>query len=346
MVSWLLALWLGAGLAHSAEYYVEGPMLDARRDATTMSRAASDLGYRARVVRRFAQGSGWRFVLVMEGFEGEDEAGDAAAKVAEAVGRELTLFSQEEGEATRLRSYAGEADVESDTEDGSSNTFDEDVGTVLARAAVAHGGDRHPVSTKDAVLFRFRRTLPSGLVAEHTVARRGRDLYVQVDIEAGEGRSSRAWILGDQAWLSVEGGPAEPKDAVWSREQLDRFLPERVIGLPLRFGEVSTTRREFQLLYADGTARSGRIRSLVLKYDGDQVSSSMELYLEEDNLLTRRFVTGADASNYDDYRDVAPGAVAPFHILLTREGETVDEVHVLDLDLEPQLDEAWFSAPE
>ena len=211
---------------------------------------------------------------------------------------------------------------------------------------MAHGGTAHPVRVAESLLFRFRRTLPSGLVALHTVARSAGNLYVQVDIEAGQGQSSRAWIIGDEAWLSVGEGAAESQDVVWSREQLEQFLPERVLALPLGFGQAVEERREFQDMYADGQARSGRTRCLVLKYDGDQVSAPLALYLEEGTLLTRRVVSGTDAREYDDYRDVATGAKAPFHLTVSREGGAVDEIEVLDLDLDPRMEQAWFTSPE
>lgn len=344
-MTWLLALFLSTGVAGAADFYVEGPALDARREATEMSRAATDLGYEARVVRRFAQGEGWRFVLVVEGFEEESDATAAASAVATSVGRPLVVFGQSGGQATRIQQVSPVVEVE-EPQAADSGAFDGDLGDVLTRAAVAHGGETHPVRVADKVLFRFRRTLPSGLVALHTVARSDGNLYVQVDIEAGEGQSSRAWVIGDEAWLAVGDGAPESQDAVWSREQLEQFLPERVLALPLGFGQAVAERREFQEMYADGQARSGRTRCLVLKYDGDQVSAPLALYLEEDTLLTRRVVSGSDAREYDDFRDVATGAKAPFHLTVSREGETVDEVEVLDLDLDPRMDRSWFASPE
>ena len=343
-MTWLLALLLGTAFAEASDFYIEGPALDARRDATEMSRAASDLGFESRVVRRFAQGEGWRFVLVVEGFDEESAATEAAGAVATSVGHSLVVYGQSGGEATRIEEVnpattpGSVADNET-PEDGS-------LGDILTRAATAHGGMTHPVRTADKLLFRFRRTLPSGLVAVHTVARSEDDLYVQVDIEAGEGQSSKAWIIDGKAWLSVEDGDAEEQDAVWSREQLEQFLPERVLALPLGFGQAVADRREFQDMYADGKARTNRTRCLVLKYDGDQVSAPLALYLEEDSLLTRRVVSGPDARQYDDFRDVATGAKAPFRLTVTRAGETVDEVEVLDLDIDPRMQRSWFSSPD
>jgi hypothetical protein len=346
-MTWLLALFLSTAVAGASDFYVEGPAVDARREATDMSRAATDLGYQSRVVRRFAQGEGWRFVLVVEGFEEESAATEAATAVATSVGRPLVVFGQNGGQATRIQQVAPVADTPV-TPSGTTDpgAFDGDLGDILTRAAVAHGGTTHPVRVAQSLLFRFRRTLPSGLVALHTVARAGGNLYVQVDIEAGEGQSSRAWIIDDNAWLSVGEGEPESKDVVWSREQLEQFLPERVLALPLGFGQAVAERREFQDMYADGEARSGSTRCLVLKYDGDQVSAPLALYLEEDTLLTRRVVSGMDAREYDDFRDVSTGAKAPFHLTVSREGETVDEVQVLDLDLDPNMERTWFTSPE
>ena len=346
MVTWLLAFWMSTAFAGPVEYYLEGPVLDTRRDVSSMSHAASELGYRARVVRRYAPGEGWRFVLVVEGFESEEEAGVAAAAVATAVGRPVGLFQQVDGLAQRLGSSEPEITEpveESDTDEG--RMFTGDVSDVLARAVLAHGGETHASVVAETVLFRFRRTLPNGFVASHTIARRGADVYIQVDVEAGEGTSSRAWIIGENAWLSVGGGEPLSQDVVWSREQLEQFLPERVLSLPLGFGQAMAQRREFQQLYVDGEAQSGRVRCLVLKYDGDQVSAPLELYLEKDRLLTRRVVSGQNARNYDDYRDIGGQAVAPYHLVVTREGETVDEIRVLDFDLEPTFEEDWFSPP-
>lgn len=344
-MSWLFALVLSTTFAGASDYYAEGPALDARRDASDMSRAATDLGFEARVVRRFAQGEGWRFVLVVEGFDEERAATEAASAVATSVGRSLVVFGQSGGHATRIQEVTP---VVADTSSVAprERDFDGDLGDILARAVVAHGGTVHPVRMADTLLFRFRRTLATGMVALHTVARSGGDLYVQVEIEEGDGQSSKAWVIGDRAWLSVDGGPPESQDGVWSREQLEQFLPERVLALPLGFGQAVAERREFQDMYADGTVRSGQTRCLVLKYDGDQVSAPLALFLDEESLLTRRVVSGPDARTYDDFRDVATGAKAPFRLTVSRGGQVVDEVQVLDLDVDPHMERSWFAAPE
>ena len=229
-MTWLLALFLSTAFAGASDFYVEGPAVDARREATDMSRAATDLGYQSRVVRRFAQGEGWRFVLVVEGFEEQSAATEAATAVATSVGRPLVVFGQSGGQATRIEEVTPTVDAPA-ADASEHGAFDGDLGDVLTRAVVAHGGTAHPVRVAESLLFRFRRTLPSGLVALHTVARSAGNLYVQVDIEAGQGQSSRAWIIGDEAWLSVGEGAAESQDVVWSREQLEQFLPERVLEI-------------------------------------------------------------------------------------------------------------------
>ena len=340
MLTWLVLLLSGAAFAGDADYYFEGPAMDSRRDATKMSRVAEDMGLQSRVVRRFARGSGWRFVLIVEGFDAETSATEAALSVASDVGSSMVVYQVGDGQATRVAEVLPAEGVEPQPGAGGTEVVVEDV---LERAVVAHGGNPHPVRATDTLLFQFTRELPSGLRAEHTVARRGQETYVEVDIKRGEGKSSKAWILDGGAWLSVEGGEPEPQDATWAREQLHTFLPEAVLGLPVGMGEALDTRRELRELYADGTARSGDVQCLVLKYDGDQVSAPLGLFLDEGSLLIRRVVSGVDARNYDDYRSVRSGVMAPFDVQVTQEGEMVDHIQVQNLDLDPELDEAWFS---
>lgn len=344
MLSWIAALLIGVAIAGDESFYVEGPYVETRADASAMAHAAGDLGHRAKVVRRFAQGEGWRFILRLEGFEDQAAAEAAATEVARAIGRGLVVYAVDSGDARRVQEIvAGPSDVAPAPQvEG-----DQDAAALVQRAVAAHGGETHPVRTAERVLFRFRRRLPDGMVVLHTVARRGQDVYVEVDVEEGAGADSRTWLLTDSAYLSVASAAAEPKDAVWAREQLARFLPESVLALPLGFGVATRERPEMQLLYADGVAVVDGAACHRLRYDGDRVTGPLALYLDTTTLLIRGVASAAGTEQvFGDYRDVAPGAVAPFRMRVFRGDQAVDDVEVLDLDLDPDLRDTWFQAPE
>ena len=78
MLGWLF---LAFSVARAEEYYLEAPPVTDRSAAARMELTAEAAGFQARIVRRFRLGKGWEFVVLVERFPTEAEAGAAATRL-------------------------------------------------------------------------------------------------------------------------------------------------------------------------------------------------------------------------------------------------------------------------
>jgi hypothetical protein len=372
-----MGLWASSP-ALAGGYYLESAAVQDKDLATAMVGAASGQGLTARVVRRYRPGAGWQYVMLVEGFTDQGAAASAAQSLAAGTGTTIGLFEAEGGQARRIgesvHSSVGEqthaAAAEAPPEglvastvavpvvapvepqvalpDASARRATAEVAGILSRAVRAHGGVTGGLSAlqaADAVLFRYRRTLPDGSVVRHSYARRGADVFLDVVIEEGPGASSRSGISGEMAWLSLGDSAAVPQDLERTREVLDRFAPERVLSFALGFAQAVEDRRELQNLTLVGQSDLGGETCHILRYGGDQASGPLAIAVDVDRSTIRRVTFASDAGDltleYTDYGTEA-GFVAP-HRVRTWRGETlVDDVEVLEMSLAPRLQEAWF----
>lgn len=333
-------------------WYLEGPAASSRSEASALVKAAHAEGHKARVVRRFRHGGGWEFVPVVEGFEAAEGASEAARSLADRTGRSLVVYTFSGDEARPVGEVTATAAEADESEEDASESEEAAVEDLLRAAISAHGGPDGGLArlaAADAVLFRYRRTVPGGPVVEHTWARGGEGTYLEIAVVEGEGTPSRTWARESGAWLQVEDAAPTPQDLERTRETVARFGPEETLAFPLGFAAATRTRRELQLLYQDGVTAVGGHACRRLRFDGDQGAGSLELALDAETHRVRQVRFGNDGGEvrheFDGYEEVAPGVVLPRTIRTWHGEDLVDEVEVLELDLDPHLPEAWVRDP-
>ena len=128
----MITLWLAVSLAYADAFYLEAPPVDARVEAVALQEEARLLGLEARVTRRYRHGSGWEFVVVVEGFEERPGAEDAARRLAEQTGQGIAVY--------RLESSGKPSAPEAEPVSPPSEASLPDAGDLLQRAARSLGG--------------------------------------------------------------------------------------------------------------------------------------------------------------------------------------------------------------
>jgi len=198
-------------------------------------------------------------------------------------------------------------------------------------------------------LFRFRRNVPGGPVVEHTWARQGDDLYLQIDVISGEAVPSRVWLLDGKAFSATGTDAPAAGDPTRIGEVLDWVSPSTTLGFALRIGKAANERPEMQRLRRDGTIDVDGTVCERLVYDGERGSDAMTLAVDPRRWLVRQMSVGSEAEpkvvRWRDYRDLGNGLVVPFDVRLWNGDAAVDEVQVLELDLAPRFPESWFVPP-
>jgi hypothetical protein len=354
----LVALWaaLAFGAPTRGEFYLEGPASQTRADAATIVEVAVTEGYRAHVERRYRHGFGWEYVPVVEGFEERVSAAAAAAAIADRTGRGISVYATTEGDEPGEAGLVGGAPEEGPADDASGVSAEGDPArtdkTILQRTVRALGGPEGGIAVLEHaqdVLFRFRRTVPGGPVVLHTYARRGDQVHVEVQIESGEGRSSRIWILDGAAWLAVGERAPSPQDLEKTTRRIETYSPEHLFSFPLGFARATAQRDELAGLREDGEVEVGGTRCYRLIYEGDRDEVPFEVDVDMERLLVARVRFTAEAADlvheYGDYREVGTHLVMPFTVKTFEDSALVDEVEVLELDLAPALPAEWFSLP-
>jgi hypothetical protein len=353
----LLAAIAFAAPARSA-FYLEGPAARTRTEAMAVVREANAEGWHARVVRRYRHGTGWEYVPLVEGFEEEESATEAARTLAVRTGRSMAVYGNGADEDGSSEAPEGDAPPKEPAPPEESERADdsgpgsETVAAMVDRAVRAHGGVEGGVAVlEDArrMLFRFRRVLPEGSTFDHIYARRESAVYVEVDLVEGEGTESRTWLDEESAWLVVEDGSPEAQDLERTAKALDRFSPERVAAFPLGFARATRSRAELRLLYQDGVVELDGVSCHLLRHEGDRSTGSVALALDPESFQVREVRFGSDVGEvihrFSDYREVASGLVLP-HRIRTWQGEALaDDVEILELDLDPRLPGEWFRPP-
>ena len=335
MTSWLL-WWV---MTAQAGFYLEGPPAATRGEVAGVVRVARAEGHRARVLRRYQHGTGWVFVAQVEGFEAEDDAERVAAWLAEQAGVWITVFSDD-----------GPGQVPEQEEVLLAEAEEIDAASLLARAQQAHGtvsGGLARLQRAPAVVFRYRRHVPEGPTVRHLYARQADRAVLVTEVEEGEGTSSVAWVHGEEAWLRT--GDAEPtaQDLARTSETLERFSPERVLAFALGFAQAIDERREFALLYGDGETELDGEPCWLLRYDGDQVSGPLEVWVAKQDHRLRQVRYTGDAGEVvhrlQGWKDLGDGLVVPDQVSTWRADVLVDRVEVLAVETPPELPQAWFN---
>lgn len=340
MVSWWMAVLATTSLAHADAYYLESDPVAIRERAEDVSSALAGAGCTGQVLRRYVRGEGWRFVVRTLAVADAELARGCLAAIAADDDVPLRLV---ERSGMRHRVVGGATSPEAavvvaNPRVGARAPWTAaDVVARLLRTHAASAGN----GSQD-LLFRYTRLDGEGLEVRHVFARRGEDLYLDVQVVAGPGTSSRAGVSAHRPWL--EGQDTKLDEAV-VREQLLRFGPEGVFPLASAFARgvfEDPAREQLHVLsVGDGTC--------VVGTEGDRVTRPLRLYVDTVTWRLMAVERGerSDAVRwtYQGWRDVADGAIWPKAVEVTRQGRLLDRVLVEELELSPTLPEDWFAPP-
>jgi hypothetical protein len=338
----MLAMLSFLSSALAADWYLETAARSERTEVAGWEQREVESGADAHLVRRFVDGEGWRFVLRTEGFQDEDGAMDAARGLADRLGVPVSVFAIEEGRAERRGEVNPSGPVARPT-----SAEGPEAEEVLART-VAAMGDTEPLlaALRDGrVLFAYRRTLADGRVIDHTWAASGSGLYLEIEPVEGKAIASRTKVLGERAWLSVDGGGWSEQTAEKARTLLESAGPSEAVPLVWLLSRAVETRREFERMRVTGHGTFDGKPTTVLEYGGDAVSGALTLEVTEDGLPAR--VAFGGATTVHEFRDWSRvrGVAVPGEIRTSRSGRPTDTVRVEVLDPAANLPADWFNAP-
>lgn len=338
----LLAWW--AAVAPATEYVVEGPPKADRAEAVAVSRAVREQGHDARVVRR-SEGSAWVYVVQVADADDLDGAVSLAGTLSEPLGGSASVYRLEDPDGERVLVWSG-----TQAANGGVLALAEEL--AIGPTIRAHGGLEGGLARLDAapvVVFRFRRTLPTGEVVDHRWARQGDKLSVEVQPVSGAVVPSRTLVTPTGAWLATRDGGYTAQDRERTLETISAFAPDRVVPFVLTFAALAQARREISGLSPAGE-REEEDGQLLKAYSwaGDQAAGALDVEVDARTHLVHRvsFEGGAKVVAFSGWMaaDSAP-VVLPREVKTWRDGQLVDQVEILEIALPEKVPNEWFEAP-
>lgn len=357
MYSTLLMLGLLIGRsASAAEYAVEIGQFERREQADAVA-----VGAQAPVVlRRYVDGVGWRYIVVVEGLENLDAA-NSAATAARKAGHSAEILELGEGAGGARPSPAAAQQpppapaapppvAAAPTAAAPTDVLLPDANTVLAASAKAHGGRRglgaplQAAAAVELVVLRTVTTKAGALAFRSRYLRQGDARRVEVQAVSGPGVDSVTVVpeLGLPA-MSV-AGVQTPIDPARARQSAELFAPEAVFGgvlaLPAELANWSSTDGVVTVSAGIGSERT----ELILSRSGPAGAALAEgvtraSFGVNDNLtrsITWATPEGDVTWRFDRYQKVGEVNV-PHSILILRDGREVERVEVERLDLAPAV---------
>ncbi|MCB9777323.1 MAG: hypothetical protein H6742_02000 [Alphaproteobacteria bacterium] len=352
-----------ASAAAAPRVWVESAGFEKRAEALALEDRLEHAGVmdggsvHARVVRRFVAGQGWRHVVQLDGVSDQEAALALAARIA-AAGEIAQVLADDGGEVrviARPKPVAPAVTGSGAPVDVAAN----DAGQGLIRAAVkAHGGARSGLAAlqgADSVQFTFERRITTdagSLLASNRYARQGDALRLEVDVVEGQGVDS-VTVLSPGNRATLRQGDSDElleRDPSRTREVLARFSPEQVLAVALSFPVEAGASPTWQELVPTGQAACGKDRCDRLARPGPTGEPGLLEALFDRGTHQLRDVTWATEGgrlrfSMDGYRTTESGLVAPGTVTVTRDGTTVEEIRVLELQLDLPLEGALFDAP-
>jgi hypothetical protein len=338
------ALW-SPTLALAGSYYLEAEAATTRDDAVTVATALAAAGVEGEVLRLYVRGEGWRYVFRSEEQTNAGVLEAALARVGRPADLGVQLIAVDDGEAVVVRPAQSAAAQERTPASTAAPVAPDralEAQEILRRVVRAHAGPAPTggLSSATSVVFRFERQLP-GLRVVHVYARRGADIYLQIDVIEGEGVSSQAGIVSGVAWTNVDGAGA--LDPLFVSNVLRRFAPERVLGMAAVLAAGAPKGREYDEMSVGDSVRIGGRSAVVLDFAGDREAGPRALVIDAG---TWRMVEAADGDDlrwrYADYAELGDGSVYPRVAEAWQRDQLVDAIEVLDLDLQPVFPAEWF----
>lgn len=347
IVALCLASWVST--ASAADYYLEGPASASKSDANGLHKVSEDAGISSRVVRRYVEGEGWRYVLVAEGYSDQSSADSAGKTLATAINAPVAVFELEGKDSRKVGQIApakSAPPVEAREE------IDPEVAKLLARATDVLGGPNgggDVIAAAKTVRFEYARTVAGGLEARHVYLRRNADQALEVRVVEGDGVDSETRLVGGTAWLRTgRDGSFSSQDAERAAELLEQASPIGMVPLVLVFADAAGARGEFDQLARSGTSLVEGDVCDVLTFAGDRTSGPMTLEISQATGQVRRisFEEGKLVHQFDDYATIAPRLVVPKKIRTWREGKLAETTEILSLQLDSPVADAALASPQ
>ena len=346
-------------LAHGGDFFLE---LSEHGDRESAEAALLDYGpdgEHMRISRRFIRGTGWRYVVRLDGFEDRDSAVIAAqsfstpegdVRVIEGLGYKRSVVATVGDGERRGEPAAVEA---SEAVNGLPSAS-----AVLKAAAKAHGGRAGGARTlAKTTSLRFDFTSRT-VVGEkdwrirHRYFRAAERARLEVDMVKGEGVSNTV-VMGEagKAWVATHAMVRE-RDTLQAAEMLARFAPETgLLSIPLGFAVDIKEVSEWRNLATAGRVNHVGAPHIRLVPKAGEESNPLEaaLFEESTGLLSQvTWVTrgGRVTFEFQDYKTVTDGVVLPFQVRVERNGGLVEEVTVEALEINPALSSELFVEPK
>ncbi len=362
-----------ASVAHADSFVVESAPHSSRAEAEALlQRILVETGdARARVVRRYVRGEGWRYLVALEGVASQGEAAGLEARFrSEAGPAQIWRLGAEgreavgEGRAVAAPAPApapppgaAPAPPPSKPDKRTDKRDQKDADALLLAAVEAHGGPeggRKVLEAAPSVRFRYRRRLPRGggeLVVQHDFVRRGREVAVRIQVEDGDGVDSHILVgSSGHAWVRTADGVVA-RDPQRTREILSRFSPEGLLSVPLGFPADLAVASAWRGLRPAGRSAG----TIVLRHPGGVSSGAgpdglvEAVFAESDHRLVRvRWREGGVVTTlrYGHYTVAAPGLVVPGTIEVEVDGRLVESLEVLELRISGEIPPEMLKEPE
>lgn len=343
----------GVGAADEVvEFYLESPGVAVRNDAALVQQVAAEQGWQARIVRRYGQGEGWAYFVLIEGFTEQAAAESAASVLAAATKQEIEVYRREGRAGTLLGTGAARGGMEvDDMERGSVSKDLPASDEILERAVRAVGGREAGLPKLEAVdnlTFRYERTLqrPDGaIVAAHAYLRTPTQARLDVRIVSGPGVSSTTIVHADKAWL-IANGETLARDPGKSKEILAEFGPEHLLSYPLRFATLVASDPAHGRLVTTDSLRVNGHGGYLLEYAGPEVGGALSVLIDGETWYPVEVTSTSDAGlvrvRFADWRALDAGVIVPFEVTMERDGQVIEVLKVLELEAPTTVEAARF----
>lgn len=341
----MLWLFLGLGLALADGYYLEATPVDARAEAADLLEQARALGLEPRVIRRYRHGSGWEFVVVVEGFDARAGAENAARRLAEQSGQGIAVYRLEGGAAAAPAQDIAAAPAP----EASLPQADE----LLQRAARSLGGVQGGQARLEGaaslrVLYdRTVLTADATVRARHDWASQGDQQRVSIEVADGAPGVSSTVVHGPGgAWVQASGQvrDARPSDAL---EVLDTLSPMSRLAWPLQFAARLETAGPYRVARQEEVGGRTCWVLVAITPTADQ-PTRLWLDLEDGRPARVDFATdgGRVELTLSDWREPDTGVVVPHVVEVRRDGRLVERIEVAELTLRTELPHTLFVRPD
>lgn len=344
---------LAVGMALAEEFVLEGPPFKTRAEATALEQVATAQSLPTSVTRRFVSGTGWEYVVKVDGFEERLPAAEAAQALANASGRAIAVVGPPvagSGEADRV--WLNPADRPTTLPPAVASPADDLAAvTVLQGLLAAQGASGDPRAQLKAaanITFRFRRSTSDGQVVAHTWVARGADRAVLTAIEAGEGTSSRAVVAAGKAYLAPGGGGAAPSDLVRTQEIIAGLAPDAILGLGLGVSDLLDRASLVSGARVVGVTTVSGQPCRVLAVPDASGGPPLLLAVDEGRGLVLQAASGGTDPTVVSFEDHAPllgDALVPRRVRIAVRDAVIEEITVLELNLAADPPPELFRVP-